>query len=118
MSSRYSKLLHITLKLLTWRVISLTAFRPTSLYPIAMMDILQRRQLGAHVVEVLVTGWFARTNTRQIHFTAFPPRRLLDRHQFNALPVQSCKVSLKLQRTQQAPVSLLCGGLMKALKPQ
>lgn len=39
MSSRYSKLLHITLKLLTWRVISLTAFRPTGLYPIAMMDI-------------------------------------------------------------------------------
>lgn len=50
MSSRYSKLLRITLKLLTWRVISLTAFRPTGLYPIAMMDNSRRGESGAHVV--------------------------------------------------------------------
>lgn len=42
---RYSKLLHFTFKLLTWRVISLTAFRPTGLYPIAMIDISECRQL-------------------------------------------------------------------------
>lgn len=66
MSSRYSKLLHIALKLLTWRVIILTAFRPTGLYPIAMMDISQRRQSEP----MRCSQWspvVARTDQRQIN---------------------------------------------------
>lgn len=38
------KLWHITLKLVTVRVISLAVFRPTGLCPIAVMDISQERQ--------------------------------------------------------------------------